>query len=102
MDRYAVVAIGLLVAAFPLVTAADCDLADPHCVTFIALGSLDGGAFQSTVSGISGDGLIAVGTSISQNSTPRGEGFLWSQPTGMQGLGSLAGGVFQSRGTSIH
>ena len=102
MNRCAAAAVALLVVTFPLAATADCEFADPNCVTFVPLGSLDGGAFESTVSGLSWDGLVAVGTSTSQNSTPRGEGFLWDPGTGIQGLGSLPGGAFQSQANAIH
>ncbi len=102
MNRCAAAAAALLVATFPLAVTADCEFIDPNCITFVPLGSLDGGAFESTVSGLSWDGLMAVGTSTSQNSTPRGEGFLWDAVTGIQGLGSLPGGVFQSQANAIH
>ena len=102
MYRCAATAMAVLVAVLPLAATADCDLTDPGCITFIPLGSLDGGAFESTVSGLSWDGQVAVGTSISQHSTPRGEGFRWDPDAGMQGLGSLPGGVFQSQANAIH
>ncbi len=102
MNRCAAAAVVLLVVTFPLAATADCEFADPNCITFVPLGSLDVGAFESTVSGLSWDGLVAVGTSTSQNSTPRGEGFLWDPGTGIQGLGSLPGGAFQSQANAIH
>lgn len=67
---------------------------------FMSLGSLDTiGTFNSSTSGVSADGAIVVGTSIS----PAGfEAFRWTQGGGMVGLGDLAGGNFLSvaRGVS--
>ncbi|MDZ4780236.1 MAG: PEP-CTERM sorting domain-containing protein [Planctomycetia bacterium] len=68
----------------------------------IGLGDLPGGPFYSRAFDVSGDGSVVVGESISgasaansphQNDT---EGFYWTDPTGMVGIGDLPGGPFFS------
>jgi len=61
--------------------------------SFMALGDLPGGNFRSNARGISSDGLVIVGTSISSLGN---EAFRWTEATGMIGLSDLSGGIFQS------
>lgn len=62
----------------------------------IRLGDLPGGDFASDPVGISGDGLVVVGDSPSENGS---EAFRWTAATGMVGLGDLPGGRFASVAT---
>ena len=58
-------------------------------VSFVSLGDLPGGRFQSAAIGVSGDGHVVVG----EGSSPQGrEAFRWTAETGMIGLGDLPGG----------
>lgn len=71
---------------------------------FQGLGDLPGGTFQSAAFGLSADGSVVTGSSVS--AVGRLEAFRWSQATGMVGLGLLPGGtgastvLSQSRGIS--
>jgi probable HAF family extracellular repeat protein len=57
---------------------------------FTPLGDLSGGAFNSQASGISADGRIVVGFSVTEVGA---EAFRWSAETGMVGLGNLPAGT---------
>ena len=57
----------------------------------IPLGDLPGGSFHSFPAALSGNGLVAVGTSSSQPGFGTGEAFSWSTLTGIVGLGTLDG-----------
>ncbi len=57
----------------------------------IGLGELPGGKVGSTGWGVSPDGGVAVGGSISALAEP--EAFRWAEATGMVGLGLLPGGL---------
>lgn len=59
--------------------------------TFIPLGSLD--SSDSMATGLSGDGSVVVGWSESSQGR---QAFTWSANSGMQGLGDLPGGAFES------
>lgn len=59
----------------------------------VGLGDLAGGDFTSTAFGISGDGDVIVGYSLSGLGN---EAFRWTSAGGMVGLGDLADGLFQS------
>lgn len=61
--------------------------------TFIGLGDLPGGRFESRANGISADGSAVVGYSYS-GVYP--EAFRWTRADGMVGLGDLPGGDFRS------
>jgi len=65
----------------------------PLKMTFTPLGDLLGGNFDSRAYGISLDGLVIVGASISSNGW---EAFRWVQANGMVGLGDLPGDIFYS------
>ncbi len=56
---------------------------------FTGLGDLPGGIFFSLAFGVSGDGSIVVGGSISDSGM---EAFRWTDDTGMVGLGQLPNG----------
>ena len=66
--------------------------------SFQGLGDLPGGYFDSYVSGISADGLVAVGQS---HSTLGWEAFCWTVSGEMVGLGDLSGGSFYSSAYSV-
>jgi len=67
---------------------------------FVNLGFLsDDGAAASYGEGISRDGTIIVGSSTSTNGDS--EAFYWTEQQGMQGLGDLPGGDFNSRAIGI-
>lgn len=59
----------------------------------VGLGDLPGGSFLSVGRGVSGDGGVVVGESIS---TSGREAFRWTPSSGMVGLGDLEGGGFFS------
>jgi len=62
---------------------------------FIPLGDLPGGLFLSRASGVSADGSVVVGSSVSASSL---EAFRWTPGEGMVGLGFLPG--FPTSGAS--
>jgi RNA polymerase sigma factor (sigma-70 family) len=62
------------------------------------LGDLPGGEFASYASGVSADGSVVVGTSISSNGE---EAFRWTLTNGMIGLGDLSGGNLSSRAAGV-
>jgi probable HAF family extracellular repeat protein len=64
----------------------------------VYLGDLAGGTTSSTARGISGDGTIIVGDSISANGT---EAFRWTSGTGMVGIGDIPGGTFSSQAVGV-
>ncbi len=64
-----------------------------QAASFQGLGDLLGGGFISVASGVSGDGSVVVGYSISGTGL---EAFRWTQATGMVGLGNLPGGISSS------
>ena len=69
--------------------------------SFTGLGDLPGGAFQSLGRGLSGDATTVVGYSQSADSAAsrsNGEAFRWTAGTGLQPLGDLPGGLYQSFG----
>jgi probable HAF family extracellular repeat protein len=57
------------------------------------LGELPGGGAHSNAYGVSSDGEVVVGRSLSASG---GEAFRWTAATGIVGLGDLPGGSFQS------
>lgn len=59
--------------------------------SFQGLGDLPGGIFKSNAAGISADGKVVVGNSVS---TSGGEAFRWTSDGGMVGLGDIPGGLF--------
>ena len=69
-----------------------------QAASFQGLGDLSGGGFLSQAEGVSGDGSVIVGVSISANGT---EAFRWTQAEGMVGLGDLPGGSFSSRADGV-
>jgi probable HAF family extracellular repeat protein len=64
---------------------------------FIPLGDLPGGAFSSQARGVSADGSVVVGNSISASGL---EAFRWTAAGGMIGLGDLPGS-FGSGASSV-
>lgn len=60
------------------------------------LGFLPGGTDRSSSNGISANGQVIVGESLSTNSPTFGEAFRWTSASGMEGLGDLPGGDFAS------
>jgi probable HAF family extracellular repeat protein len=71
---------------------------DGLAATFTPLGYLPGGSGYSFATSISGDGTTVVGES--RNGAGSNEAFRWTKSLGMQGLGDLPGGEFQSRAYS--
>lgn len=67
--------------------------------SFIPLGDLSGGRFDSLATGVSADGSVVVGVGDSANGR---EAFRWTAAEGMIGLGDLPGGTLESiaRGVS--
>ncbi len=66
--------------------------AKPNGPFFVGLGDLVGGsAFSSVAIGVSPDGTVAVGGSISTRSAPLLEAFRWEEGV-IEGLGFLSGG----------
>lgn len=61
--------------------------------SFLGLGDLDGGAFNSAATGVSANGQFVVGQSSSSFGT---EAFSWSSSGGLIALGDLPGGSFGS------
>lgn len=58
-----------------------------------SLGYLDGGEIDSAAHGVSADGSVVVGYSVSVSGR---EAFRWTARSGMVGLGDLPGGDFES------
>ena len=67
---------------------------------FIGLGDLPEGRFQSQAKGVSDDGSVIVGSSLTETALD-GEAFRWTTETGMVGLGFLPGGGDVSRATAV-
>jgi len=70
---------------------------------FVGLGTLTGSGIGSIAYGVSSDGSVIVGRSVSNNASPGGyyEAFRWTQSGGMVGLGDLPGGLFSSAATGV-
>ena len=68
-----------------------------YAVSFTPLGDLSGGNFFSEAFGVSGDGSVVVGRSISSDQ----EAFRWTSGGGMVGLGDLSGGSFLSEANGV-
>lgn len=66
--------------------------------SFQGLGFLDGGFKSSYPAAISGDGTTVVGGGYSRNGA---EAFVWTQSSGMVGIGDLPGGTFYSRAFGV-
>jgi probable HAF family extracellular repeat protein len=64
----------------------------------VALGDLPGGSVLSAAYGVSTDGSVIVGESISASGT---EAFIWTTATGIVGLGDLPGGIFSSEAHDV-
>jgi probable HAF family extracellular repeat protein len=64
----------------------------------IGLGDLPGGGFSSSANGVSADGAVVVGYSVSALGI---EAFRWTASGGMIGLGDLPGGEFRSFANSV-
>ena len=77
-------AIGIALAALVLGAPAGAQQA-----RFVGLGDLPGGPFSSAANGVSDDGSVAVGVSLSDSGTD--EAFRWTSEGGMEGLGSPGG-----------
>jgi probable HAF family extracellular repeat protein len=60
-----------------------------HAAFFTPLGELPGGGDGSNAHGVSGDGSVIVGDSVSSNGH---EPFRWTATSGMVGLGGMPGG----------
>jgi len=69
--------------------------------SFQGLGDLPGGSFASSASGVSADGLVVVGTSISSSGFNEHEAFRWTSGGGMVGLGYLSGFDFYSGAVGV-
>jgi len=83
--------------ALAVLSTAVCAQAQP---LLTGLGDLPGGSFYSRARAVSADGLVVGGTSYSFNGTTGEDGcceaFVWTMDSGMQGLGDLPGGAFES------
>jgi probable HAF family extracellular repeat protein len=66
--------------------------------SFTGLGDLPGSIFNSQALGVSADGSVIVGLSVSSNGT---EAFRWTSGGGMEGLGDLPGGNFVSHAQDV-
>ncbi len=66
--------------------------------SFIGLGDLPGGLYESFARGVSADGSTAVGRSISAAGP---QAFRWTAADGMAGLGDLSGGSFHSEAYGV-
>jgi probable HAF family extracellular repeat protein len=75
-----------------------CTRAQAAAATFTPLGDLAGGETYSIAAGVSGDGSVVVGTSVSASGV---EAFRWTSAGGIVGLGDLPGATFDSRATAI-
>lgn len=74
-----------------------------HAAAFTGLGGLPNGTFiESKALGVSGDGLVVVGSSdaLPISGSPIREAFRWTQSVGLVGLGDLPGGEFLSAARS--
>ena len=60
---------------------------------FTGLGDLPGGPFHSRPVGVSGDGRVVVGWSLSDDTSDGREAFRWTAAEGMVALGRLPGGT---------
>lgn len=69
----------------------------------VGLGALSGGISRSEAHAVSADGTTVVGGSNSSNNlgSQPDEAFLWTQATGMVGLGDLPGGNFWSKALGV-
>ncbi len=79
--------VAVLLAAFPAMVCA-------QTPNFQGLGDLPGGGWNSTAYGMSPDGSVVVGDSLSSSGK---EAFRWTAADGIEGLGDLPGGDFKSR-----
>jgi probable HAF family extracellular repeat protein len=70
--------------------------------SFTGVGVLPNDA-TSIVEAVSADGIVVVGTSFSNEESEafESEAFRWTRQGGMEGLGDLPGGVFQSFGQGV-
>lgn len=66
--------------------------------SFQSLGDLPGGTFASYALGVSSNGQVVVGTSISDKGY---EGFRWTATNGITALGALPGGSFGSEAMAV-
>lgn len=67
--------------------------------SFVGVGDLPGGSVASKALAVSGNGAVVVGTSKSddgESGPARWEAFRWNSAGGIQGLGDLLGGDFDS------
>jgi probable HAF family extracellular repeat protein len=69
-----------------------------HAAYFTGLGDLPGGSFDSVAYGVSADGSVVVGRSLS---TSAHEAFRWTSGGGMVGLGFLPGDVYYSEANGV-
>jgi probable HAF family extracellular repeat protein len=68
----------------------------------VSLGNLRGVARffgNSTAYAVSDDGTVVVG--VSDNTDLNGEGFIWTEASGMLGIGDLDGGIFLSQAFGV-
>lgn len=86
----------LVIAAAVCATCYSLSAASEDGPLFMGLGDLPGDIFYSVANGVSGDGTVVVGSSVSENGW---EAFRWTFETGMIGLGDLPGGYFLSLAT---
>ena len=75
-----------------------CIAASVDAASFRGLGDLPGGAFSSVAMGVSADGKVVVGYSVSSNGT---EALYWTPTNGLVGLGDLPGGSFFSSAYAV-
>lgn len=77
--------------------------ASADTASFQGLGDLPGGTSASYANAVSGDGSVVVGMSNSSNSAAghHFEAFRWTSADGMQPLGDLGGGLFNSAALGV-
>lgn len=94
-----------LVLAITLCVAAEAKPAKR--ASFQGLGDLPGGTFSSTALDVSADGSTVVGSSVIEPvpedmlGEDTSEAFRWTEDGGMQGLGDLPRGIFQSYASKV-
>lgn len=62
---------------------------------FQGLGTLPGTYFWSEAYGVSGDGSVVVGMSVTNTSTPTVKAWRWTSSEGMVPIGDLSGGLYR-------
>lgn len=102
MTKFSLLTAGFILLAIPAFSQVG-DFALPGGeATFEGLGDLPGGSFYSRAQGVSADGSVVVGVSLSGNGSGNAdEAFRWTESGGMQGLGALPGEDFDSAAEGV-